>query len=434
MKRFSRELVFSRFTILAINFATFPIVLNQLGLKEFGLYLLLSNLVLIGAFSDLGIGNFAINYLIKDSPEKIQDSTIRNITYSTFISGSVFATLGILIAIHLPLNSLFSVPKEFADDFKVAIFVALVGYAFIPLSTLPNKVFLSRSQNRISSLYSLISAVVTNILLIFFVFIDAQLWILVAVQTFVPISLAVPVIKYRILSNQKLIIFDSEIGLNKILKNIKNASPYLILQFSAIISYQADVWIVSYFLGPEQVTIFSTTWKICSLPILILSTGYLPSWQVTRELDIKGKSELAFQALIKTLKRVISLVGAFAIVVTVFGNIIIRLWTNNSVKVEISLIICCCLWVLIYAISLPIAYYLNGLQENRFNVVSAISNMIANVMISVYLTRELQSPVGPLIGSCLAQLAFVLFPFLVLHKRILTRHAPKSNLSSDEVG
>jgi O-antigen/teichoic acid export membrane protein len=425
--------MFARLMTLIFNFLSFPIVLNNTGITKFGIFLLLSNLVILTSFSDLGIGNGAINKLVEKNKDPDQVNLIADLSKATLISGGIIALISIAFSFGLPTDKILQIPTDQVRDFKFALLTAVVCYSFGPISTFPNKIYLARSQNRKSAYYTFISSLVANSFLILFAILHFPLWALVAAQTMLPILLGLYIVWFRIIRIEKTNKVKIKFNVNSIFDNLKNGRIYLILQISAVASYQIDSMIVSHFLGPDQVTVLMTTWKVCSLPVLLVSFGFMPLWQSSRELDLKNNRKSVFLELSNSLKRITIFLAIFILLFNIFGTNLILLWSSDIVNVDRSVLICSSIWLFFYAISQPIAYVLNGLQENKFNVISSLLSTIFNVFFSIVLTSRLNSPIGPLLGSCIAQVLFFLIPFYLFQKRMksrLRRSSTKNRIKS----
>lgn len=393
-------------------------MLNQTGTRTFGVFLLLANLVILSSISDLGIGNGSINQLVENNGNNNQGSLISNVTLSTLITSSAIGLLAIIIVIIFPMKNLFNIPSSIEAEFTIALYVAILSYAFMPLSALPNKIYLAKFENKKSALYSLSTALISNILLIIFAILRFPMWTYVLAQTFLPVLIGLCTIKFAILKDSDSNILKRKFEYNSITNNLKNGRTFLVLQLCAVVSYQIDSLIVSHYLGPEQVTTLVTTWKICSLPVIVISYGFLPIWQNSRESDLSGNRNLVFKQLSNSIKKLSFPLGIFIFIFFLGGAEFISFWSSDLVKVEKSMIFFSCVWLFLYSISQPIAYTLNGLKENNFNLATAISLTISNVTLSIYFTNRLQSPVGPLIGSSLSQFVFFLLPFYLFRKNI----------------
>ena len=422
----SKNLMLARVLTLVINFISFPIVLNNIGTTKFGIFLLLSNLLFLTSFSDLGVGNGAINRLVEKNKAPDQVNIIGDVFNATLVSGGIIALISLSLSFGIPLDRILNIPMGHIPEFEYALFTAIICYSFGPISTLPNKIYLARSQNRKSAYHTLLTSIIANFFLVLFAILNYPLWTLVAAQTMLPVFLSLYIIWFRIIRIEKTTKIQFRLNLNSLYSALKDGKIFLVLQLSAVTSYQMDSMIVSHFLGPDQVTVLMTTWKVCSLPMLLISFGFMPFWQRSRELDLANNRHLVFLELSNSLKRITIFLGAFILVFVVFGSRFILLWTSNKVNVDRSLIICASMWLFIYAISQPIAYILNGLKENKFNVITSVLSTVFNVLLSIVLTSKLNSPVGPLLGSCIAHVLFFLIPYYVLQKKIRSPLLQKS--------
>jgi O-antigen/teichoic acid export membrane protein len=104
----------------------------------------------------------------------------------------------------------------------------------------------------------------------------------------------------------------------------------------------------------------------------------------------------------------VSIVLSAALVV--FGHMIIHLWVGPSINPSLLLLAALGISSVLSAVASTIGVFLNGLSIVRFQVVIAVLGSIANIVISVYLTRRIGIP-GVVYGTILSQFFIGFVPY-----------------------
>jgi O-antigen/teichoic acid export membrane protein len=88
-----------------------------------------------------------------------------------------------------------------------------------------------------------------------------------------------------------------------------------------------------------------------------------------------------------------------------------------------SLVLAFSIWLVLLALNQPQAMLLNALHDEKFQMIAASANLVANVALSVVFTRKFGVS-GPIWGTVVAQLVCALIPSTMRIRVLLVRSEP----------
>jgi len=192
---------------------------------------------------------------------------------------------------------------------------------------------------------------------------------------------------------------------------------FLVLETTTLISFQIDSLIVGHYLEPRQVATLATSWKLFSAPLVIVSAAVVPLWTATARAHANNDRRWIRNSYIYSL--LLTSVGAlpYSLAIVFYGKFAVTFWTHNQIIPSSSLIYASAIWLFIACVTLPYAMILNGLHASRFLVLTAIAMTAVNVPASIFLTRIMKDPAGPLVGNILAQILCFFIPLVFWIRR-----------------
>jgi O-antigen/teichoic acid export membrane protein len=416
------ELALIRLFTLVVNLFTIQYVLIQIGAEKFGVYSTV--LILLSLFSllDFGLSNglispLSIAYADKDflRIKRIVSSTVVSILLLTITT----SVIGFLALRFFNISNYFNVPSVLIPEFNQAfslIFMLIPAYSF---SLLVTKISVSLGLANQNARWLAGSVFFTSVFSIFVICVGWSLIGLVFVQIATPtiiglINFALLACKFPEIRPRLLL---QDVGDLK--KLFKNGALYFFLQIAAFFSYQADVLIVAIILDPINVTTLSITWKVASIPFLIVSAALLPLWQKSA---IKFEEEGSVQQLtFDLLRKLTPILFFWSTFFLLFGAKIITSWTQGEVFPSLGLVVSCSIWSFMATLMSGLSVVLNGIRAKKFLYASTSFFVFFNVLLSALLTSITQNPMGPIIGSILASLITFICPFMIFYKKILNR-------------
>lgn len=410
-----------------VSILTIPLVLNYLGVDNYGVWALVSSLVLIMQVFDLGIGNGLITICAREfsNGKSLENRGLSNI-FMTALTLMLFAALALWVISVLIVNSdVFPMLVKISDEniyrlTKDSIFIFITLFCLnMPISVC--QPFRMGMQDKYTNAVYNSTGQFINLLSLYIAIINKctvpELIISSMVGTLLLNFINTLTLLLKI--NNKLT-YPTLHSFIAISKNIFNSGPFFfVMQLTTIFSYNLDNFILARYSNISDVTSFSIVMKIFTVPLMLISLIFYGLWAVYPE-AIEKKDFIWVKNIFKK-----SLIQGFifnlvaSIFLLIFAEKIIELIANglviNNYMLFSGMVCWCCLMALIGACS----SLLNGLDSVRFQSITFIFGAIINFMLSIYLTRIIGVS-GPIWGSAIS--LFLISPILVFYcfKKIKT--------------
>lgn len=179
---------------------------------------------------------------------------------------------------------------------------------------------------------------------------------------------------------------------------MRKSLPFLVIQLSTVISFNLDSILIAKFIDILSVPEFSLTQKIFTLPALVISSYLNAIWPVYAY-AIETKRYAMISVMLKR-SAIMSIGFAFssAILLFSFSPIIFEYWTKSMVSPSYSLLVCFLFWAILNAVGGVQASFLNGLGivgvQAKLSVVAGVVNLTLSLLLVVKI-----GVTGPIIAS-----------------------------------
>ncbi len=393
-----------------------PIVVIKLGIKDYGVYILINTITSILYLLAFGIGTSTVKY-ISEYRSTRQNEKMQNLVYSM---NSIFLIIGFI-------GLLCFVITGFAIDFfsqtpdgyhYVAIFT-LAGIFFMisSISSIFDLIAMALQRYDIGTKVSIISLTISNLGILVIASLGYKLLPIMTFQIIVIIftvyamrRLCRKVFEYshlRYLWNKEEIIKSYKFGLSVFLTDIANSSLVYL-----------DKILIPIFLGPIQLTYYSLPGSIATKISGIsnsLSGVLLP---ITTSLNSINNLEAIKTLYIRSIRLITILSSSLAISIIVLSDKILTYWLNEDFAQK-SIIILIILTVTHFFISLqiPVTKFLLALGKTKFISLMSVMMAVINAVLLVLLL-----PKYGIIGaaySYLASLLPIMYVFYYVEKKYL---------------
>lgn len=403
----ARKNIFSSFGIkgLSITISLFlvPLTINYINPEKYGIWLIISSMILWFNFFDFGFGNGLRNKLTEAiASENVQECKK---LISTAYASLILLSLGLVI-IFLTVNpfikwdELLKISRSYKNDLNELIPILFVLFCLQFVLQLINAINYSFQRSAMVSAVSLTG----NILSLIFVILlkltvkGSLLGLGIAVSAGNLIALLLFtfnffVFKYPNLKpNIKYVSFESS-------KNILNLGrKFFIIQIAAIVQYETTNILISRYFSPVKVTEYNIAYKMFSVIMLVFGIILTPIWSAVTEAQSKGDYKWILQAEKKLLK-MWSLFALLAIIILIFSKIIYFLWLKNLVIIPFMTSFGIMLYILVMSFGSIYVSILNGLGRLKTQFYLSIITMIAFIPLSYLLAIKFNLGI---FGLCLA--------------------------------
>jgi O-antigen/teichoic acid export membrane protein len=201
---------------------------------------------------------------------------------------------------------------------------------------------------------------------------------------------------------------------------VRQGSLFMFLQITTVISTQIDSLLVGVVLGGVAAAELSITWRYYAVPLQFLSLFAMPLWGMASVSKVNGRSPMIWGKLRRLVLQSVIFTSIFGLVSFFVSQLIIESWTGSSISPPLPLIICCSIWLLLSSIIVHVASVLNGWGERRILFLVYLVSSLVNLVLSFVFTIVLDSNIGALLGSILAQSFFFLLPSVIYLRKAMS--------------
>jgi len=403
-----------------------PIALHYLGAERYGLWLTLTSILAMFIFADLGLGNGLLS-AIGEAHGKDDDRLAATLISSGFFMlaslAFVLATVGVVawMTIRPDWGKLFSLQTELAqveaDATAAVLFISFL--VALPLSV-AQRVRMGYQQGFVNSAFVSVGSVLGLLGVVCAVALDGGLpWVagsVIAAPLIAQLFNFVFLLREKPWMRPRLSLYETHQA--KALLQV--GLLFFVLQLSMAVSYFSDNLVIAHILGSESVTDYAVPFKLFGLAPIALGFVLNPLWPAYREAITRGDRQWVLQTLLRSIKIGLGFTIPMAVALVFTGNLIIDRWTGGTIQPSMWLLAGLGLFVVASGISAPLSMFFNGLNIVGYQVITALSMAILNIVLSVVLVDRYGIH-GVIFGTVIAQIVCVFFPAAVFVPRLVDR-------------
>lgn len=374
----------------AISFALIPLLLNYLGKERFGLWMTISATVAMLGITDLGIGSGLMNAVAKangqNDVQKIRTNTGIGLLLLSVIA-LLITTSFLLVAQFVPWNKIFNLNNGLAvEEATPTIVVVALCFALSMPAGIVFRVQMGLQKGFSANLWLSGASILGLIGVLVVIHFEGGLPYLAAAIVSPPaIAGLAASLYFWILQERRYRPKFTGFTINAI-KGLTTASGlFFLLQIFSLIAFNSDNLILAYFLGPESVAIYSVSFKLFTLPSIVIGFFLYALWPAYAEANSRGDKKWIYVSFLKSLKYSFAIVLPLSLSLLIKGEWIISLWVGESIKPPFDLLVGLFFWSVLTAFGGNISALLNGLGVIKFQLVTGLAMVISNVVLSVFL-------------------------------------------------
>lgn len=408
---------FTLAVMVIITFFLTPFIIKQLGEEMFGLWSLISSLIGVSGFFDLGLSSALKRYF----PKYYANNNIQKINEVFSSSLFLFSIIGASIAIFFillihPLHIWFA-KEAAARIFNTLVIVmgmsAAIGF---PMRTLLGY-FESKLMYSLLAQIDLVKAIVRSILI--YIFLSYEYTIVsMAVITFTVNSLGyVFLIAFFSIREKDIIITICNVKLNTFKLLFNYSYKNLIAAIGDVLRFKIDYFVIAKFVGLSAVTPYAISNKISNYFVEAISAFLGQTVPVFSHLE--GKNDLdglrnTYFFLVKISTVLSVYLGGMLIIM---GKPFIQRWMGAGFDESYVVLTVLTFGLTIALSQVPTINLLRGISEHQIIMFCNIGEGFANISLSLILVRN-YGIVGVALGTMLPMVVskLILVPYLTSKK------------------
>jgi len=391
-----------------------PLTLGYLGPERFGLWMAISAVILMLGFADFGLGNGVLN--------AVSHASGRNdkLAIHRFVSNGMImlATIGGLVLLlfvavypHVPWPSVFNVSSATAahESASVVFVLVLCFIATLPLGA-TQKIQLGLQQGYWGNLWETVGTILGLLGIVVAIKLQAGLqWIALSMAGVPVVFRAVNTFVFFGYQERALRPSFGHFDFGVIRQLVRTGFLFFLLQLAVIIGFQSDNIIIARILGVEAVAGYDVALKLSTLPAMFIGLVVVAQWPAYGEASTRGDFEWIRRTFIRTVRLSLLFAIPFAVVLTTWGDQLIRFWAGPEVIPSPALLVGMSIWSVLLVLGSVISALLNGLHIVKFQAVTALLMATANILLSIYLVGRI-GVLGAIVGTICAYTIFSFLP------------------------
>lgn len=394
-----------------------PLTLHYLGAERFGMWMIISSLIALLAFADLGIANGVLSEVAAAHGRDDRAAVQRIVSSGFFLLSAIAVALLALFAgayFWVPWHRVFNVQSELARAEAgpaLAVFVACFAAA-IPLAVV-QRVQLGLQQGFTASLWQCVGSLCGLAGVLLAISLQGGLPWLVLSMAGVPLLAALLNSLHFYGSAQPdlrpRLAFISRQAARRV---AGSGALFFVLQVTVALAYTSDSLVIAQLLGAPAVAAYAVPEKLFSLISLALAMVLAPLWPAYGEAIARGDGAWVRRTLKHSIWLAAGVAGAGSLLLLAFGPAILHLWVGEAIAPPMLLLVALAVWKVMEAMGSAVAMFLNGARVVTLQVVVASTTALAAIGLKFLLVPSV-GIAGAVWATVIAYVIFAAIPYTI---------------------
>jgi O-antigen/teichoic acid export membrane protein len=373
-----------------VSFISIPLTVRYLGAERYGVWVTISTLLAWLNIADLGLGSGLTNALSECYGKDRRDLAQSYVATTFWVLVGVASALGGVFLFAWPWldwRALFNVRSvqaqmEVAPAMALAITIFLLNF---PLSIVA-KIYGAYQEGAIANSWATAGNFASLLALLAATRVEGGLvWLVAAVSGTLLLVTAANVLWLFVRHKPWLMPRVSAIRRESVRRLVGTGGMFFVVQIAAMLIMQTDNVIIAHYLGANQVTPYSVTWRLFSYATLLQVLIFPSLWPAYAEAFAR-KDRYWIQRTFRVHIVLGTLLTAVCVLPLVFyGQKIIAIWAGSEAVPPLALLVWMSSWSMIYASMTAVACILNGSGRVRGQMIYGMMTAIVNIVLSIAL-------------------------------------------------
>jgi O-antigen/teichoic acid export membrane protein len=375
---------------VAITFFLVPLSISYLGSEKYGLWLTIFSFIGWFSFFDFGIGNGLRNKLtitLNSDDTSLAKAYVSTAYFSMTVIMLLLIVLFIVPFYMIPWNSVFNYSGEESLSKLIAIVYVIFSINLVlkmltaiyyadQKSSLPGLIQFLGQFLIFISIYTLMKSDETSLVLYGGIVVGTQMIV------FIFASFIAFLGKYS--SIRPSLAFYDKSHLKEILSL---GGKFFLIQITYVLIYSTDNFIINYFFGAHQVTVFNIAFQYFMIATIVMSLILEPYWSAFTS-ALENDEQKWIKNSLKNLLTTATLLSVIVIIMIYIADIFYYYWIGDTVKVPFSLTVIIGILTILQIYMRPLFMFINGSGKVKIQmylgVLLAFINIPLSILFAVY--------------------------------------------------
>jgi O-antigen/teichoic acid export membrane protein len=208
---------------------------------------------------------------------------------------------------------------------------------------------------------------------------------------------------------------------------------FFVVQITATILYSSIPFVITQLFGPKEVTQFSITNSIFSLPVMLTNLVCAPAMPFVTQAKAKGDI-IWLKATLKRLTYISYLFSVGTILLVFFAGFIYKLWIGNKVIIPFNLTVSIGLYTIISLLATPYSIFINGLGKLKILTMLAPLGVTMFVGFSIFFAHLFKDVYGISLALSLTSLVgLIVLPWQIKREFSQTNNSVALDIEASRI-
>ncbi|MFT8342190.1 MAG: oligosaccharide flippase family protein [Clostridium beijerinckii] len=372
-----------------ITYLTIPLTLKYLSDERYGIWQTILTIISWAALSNFGIGTGLRNKVTEAITAK-DNKKLKGYISSAYIYISVISVIilviGIIGVLFINTDAIFKGNTISKYEILISFVIVIVNFCINFILGISSSIALGIHKSSLVNLFQAVTSILTLIgLILLNKFTNSDL-INIAFLYLMANSISNIIFTIIIISDKKfrpsIKSYDKKIGRDLTSLGLE----FFILQVATLVLFSTDNFIISSFIGTENVTAYSISSKLFQVISTVYSILLIQLWSAVAEANFKKDYNWIKSAVYKLLILLLP-VGIFIIVIVIKFDLIIKLWLGKNLIIDRILVYLCAFYAWLICFNGIFVNVQNGMSKIRIQTISSIVSCILNIPLAVILIK-----------------------------------------------
>jgi len=365
------------------------LTVRYLGTERYGIWLTISTILAWLNLSDLGVGNALTNKLSVAFGQGRTDDT-RHLVATAFwllsAIGLLITVAGVVLSVALPWAVLLNAKSSLAAQelpLAIALSFAIYGLGF-PLG-ITKSIYNGYQEGYYANLWNIAAGLMSLLALLVVVRTKGGLPLLVA-AVFGARLLVLAASTIFLLGFHRSALTLSPFAANrKDIHSLFNLGlMFIVLQLVGLLITQTDNLVIVRMLGPKNVAVYGTLWKLFSYVGVLQMWILSPLWPAYGEAHSRGDTDWIRRTLKYSLFGVVMLTLLVSIMLIFLAKGIIQIWAGPELVPRFSLVLGMAMLWIVWGWTQPFVIFLNGISRLRGQIIYGLITGFLSLTLKIW--------------------------------------------------
>ena len=409
---------------IAVTFFLVPITLGYVSDELYGIWLILSSVLWMLHYFDVGFTLGLKNKLTEAIAAKDFERGKQLVSTTYVMLIIIFIPLGIILEFITPYISwshLFNAPEKYNEEITSAL---QVMFACVCLQMIVNtlvSVLSAYQRTAVSSLFPVLGNVVSLFIIIFLT--------KCTTPSLTKLALAISTMPVIVLTIASLYLYKTTYkDISPSLKSVRFdlvreifglGAKFFIIQIQMIVVSQAANIFISNFSNPIEVANYNVALRYLNVSVMVFNILLTPIWPAFTDAYAKKDFDWMKSIYIKLIKILLLVVGLI-IAMVIVSPIVYKIWIGNKMNIPFIMTVVVAVYVITLSWNSFQTMLINGFGTIKIQSIVTVSGLIIYIPLACVLGKALGA-IGVILSMATIYLLYAPIFYIQLNKLINNR-------------